>query len=157
MKRYYLLIGALLLLLTSGCLGAKSKIEQGYTYKKGDTFSFEIIDQANVPEEGMNIFKTKLKENLNKLGYSGSSPNKVLEITFTNYHLLNTGKRVMFGAFAGSDNITTTVKIKEKSNGNVVGQLMVESVTGSIYSSSTSIVQGHADKITNYLKTGQVY
>ena len=157
MKRCYLLIGALTLLLTSGCLGSKSKIDQSYTYTKGDTFSFEIIDQANVSEEGMNIFKTRLKENLNKLGYSGTSPNKVLEITFTNYHLLNTGNRVMFGAFAGSDNIATTVKIKEKSNGNVVGQLMVESVTGSIYSSSTSIVQGHADKITNYFKTGQVY
>ena len=61
------------------------------------------------------------------------------------------------GAFAGSDNIQTTVKIKEKSSGNVVGQLMVESVTESIYSSSTSIVQGHADKITKYLETGQVY
>jgi len=157
MKRFYLVIGVLVLFLMSGCLGAKSKIEQNYTYKKGDSFSFEIIDQANVPEEGMNIFKNRLTENLNKLGYGGSTPNKVLEITFTNYHLLNTAKRAMFGLFAGSDDIKSTVKIKDKSSGNVVGQIMVETVTGSIYSSSTSIIQGHADKITDYLKTGQIY
>lgn len=157
MKRYYFLLGILVLFLTSGCLGAKSKVEQGYTYKKGDSFSFEIIDQANVPEEGMNIFESRLKENLNKLGYASGSPNKVLEITFTNYQLLNTAKRAIFGAFAGSDNIKSTVKIKEKGSGKVIGQLMVESVTGSIYASSTSIVQGHADKITDYLKTGQLY
>ena len=157
MKKFYLVIGALILFIMSGCLGAKSKVEQNYTYKQGDSFTFEIIDQANVPDEGMNIFKTRLKDNLNKLGYSGSSPNKVLEITFTNYKLLKTAKRMLLGGFAGNDNIKTAIKIIEKGNGNVVGKLMVESGTGSIYSTSTQIVQGHADKITKYLKTGQGY
>jgi hypothetical protein len=152
-------IQAILLVITvsimTGCVGTSLQVQRSYVYDQSDTFSYEIIDNANVTTKGMSIFKDRLNSQFNKMGLSNTKPNKIVEITFSNYHMRPGASRALVGIMAGADNITSMVTIKEKGTNNIVGSFQVISKNPTATSSARGLIEQHADEIVNYIKFGE--
>jgi Domain of unknown function (DUF4410) len=155
MKTLTVFAVALIMIVVSGCVGTKMQVQQDYTYVASDSFSYEISDQAEVTEEGMAVFKERLDGKLEELGLSSDEANKTIEITFTNYRMRHGASRALVGIMAGSDNITSTVLIKDNATGEVVCEMEVVSKNSTATGSAKGLIQGHADKIVNYIKNGK--
>lgn len=155
MKHFKLSVFFLSLIIITGCAGTSLKVDQGYAYTESDFFSYEIIDEAGVSDEGMSIFKTRLDANLKRLGLDGTDPDKVIEITFNSYRMRHGAARALVGIMAGKDNITSTVFIKEKTSGNILGKIQVVSQNPTATGTARGLIEQHADKITSYIKTGK--
>ena len=159
----YLAFTALLLLI-SGCSGSfigsgvlpgtgtELIVDQGFVNDGSKNFSYEIIDVAyQVSEEDKSIFKNRLELLLNeKLLYKENS-NKVIEITFNNYNMRSGVSRAMLGVAGGIDRITTTVIIKEKDSGKILGKSRVMSKNATAWSSSNNSIEQHVYKIVSYI------
>lgn len=154
MKFSKLLVIGFVVTIMSGCVGTNLTIDQSYSYKNSDSFSYEVIDKASVTEKGMTIFKSQLDSKLEQLGLAGGNANKLVEITFNNYYMRHGAARALVGVMAGADNITSTVIIKDKVSGTIVGKLQVVSKNPTATGSARSLIQQHADKIATYIKTG---
>lgn len=148
---------SMLLLLSLSLIGCSTDmiVKQPYTYSSADNFSEQVIDHADVSKQGMSIFQAHLKQQMETLGLtrSDASTNKVVEITFTDYYMRHGAARTVLGPFSGSDQITTDVVIKDMT-GQVVGQFVVVSENSTLQSAH-SLIEDHAEKIAQYLKTGQ--
>ena len=155
MKHTYSLSIALLFVLLTGCAGTNVTVNKQYNYVSTDTFKYNIIDNANVTAQGMDIFKGRLKSKLDEQSLLSNNSNKIIEITFTNYYMRHGATRSLAGIMAGSDNITTTVLIKDKANGKVVGEIVVISKNPTAVGTAQGLIEGHADKIVSFIKTGK--
>lgn len=152
-KTIFLLIAIAML---AGCVGTDLQEKQSYTANQSDSFSYEIIETDNVSAEGMSIFKNRLDSKLSALGLSDQNPNKTVEITFKNYYMRHGAARALVGIMAGADNITTEVTIKDKSTGAVLGSFQVVSKNPTATGTARGLIEQHADKIANYIKSGEV-
>ncbi|MFV8781139.1 DUF4410 domain-containing protein [Microbulbifer sp. SA54] len=156
MKSLKIALLSTLAIIMSGCVGTNLNVVQGFAYQASDSFSYEIIDQASVTDKGMSIFKNQLNTKFQALGLvNGTEPNKVVEITFTNYYMRHGAARALAGVMAGADNITTTVIIRDLQTDSVVGQMEVVSKNPTATGSARGLIEGHADKIAMYIKQGK--
>lgn len=162
MKITKVLVCAVIAAVLSGCVGTNLVVDQPYSYQPTDAFSYEIVDKANVTDKGMSIFKSKLDQNLSQLGLQqgdnqgAAGSNRVIEITFNNYYMRHGAARALAGVMAGADNITSTVLIKDKESREVLSRLQVESKNPTATSSARALIEQHATKITDYIKTGKI-
>ena len=158
MSNIKLIISMVTVIFMIGCYGTNLKINQKYMYASSDTFSYEIIEEAKVSEEGMAIFKIRLESNLNALkliSEEKGTSNKLIEITFNNYYMRHGAARSLVGVMAGVDNITSTVLIKDKDSGTIVGEFQVVSENPTAVMTARALIEDHADRIANYIKTGK--
>ncbi|WP_299010089.1 DUF4410 domain-containing protein [uncultured Shewanella sp.] len=152
MKICRLISVVLLMVCVTGCAGTRLSVLKDYHYQETTLFSYEIIDEANVTEKGMQIFKTQFDENLKKLQLVNEASDKVIEVTFTHYYMRHGASRALLGAMAGSDNITSQVLIKDKNTGDVLAELKVVSKNPTAFGSVQGLIKQHADKITDYIR-----
>ncbi|WNO10801.1 DUF4410 domain-containing protein [Teredinibacter sp. KSP-S5-2] len=157
MKKMVVLTLVFSYVFLAGCAGTHLRVDQGYAFQQNDIFSYEIVDNANVTPQGMSIFKERLESKIKALGLNTSGEStKLIEVTFTNYYMRHGAARALVGVMAGSDNITSTVLIKDRSSGEIVGKLQVVSKNPTATSSARLLIEQHADKIADYIKTGKL-
>ena len=147
------MISVLAIIFITGCAGTSVTVQQDFNYKTTELFAYTIIDQASVTEQGMGIFKAQLENNLKKLDLIDKNSNTIIEVTFTNYYMRHGASRALLGAMAGTDNITSTVLVKEKDTGNVIAKLQVVSKNPTAIGTARGLIQEHANEITNYIKS----
>ncbi|GAA5218971.1 DUF4410 domain-containing protein [Corallincola platygyrae] len=147
---------SLLVAFLAGCAGTKVVVEQAYVLNHSDKFEREIIDHANVTDKGMEIFETRLDSQLSQLGDSSANEaTREVEITFTKYYMRHGAARALAGIMAGSDNITSTVVIKDSKDGKVLGKITVVSENPTATGSAKGLIEQHADKIISFIRTGK--
>ena len=117
-----------------------------------EKFSYKLKDPYIVPEKEREVFKNTLETTLREKNIFRTDSNLVLEITFEEYFMRNASSRLMVGALAGTDNITSSVIIKNKENGQVLGQFKVISKNPTALGSKNSLIQEHVDKISSFLQ-----
>ncbi len=151
--------GALLLsLLLAGCIGTSLRVNAPYQPSPGQKLTYEIVDKAQTSEEALTIMRERLNEQLEAAGLlakSADGSTRAVEIVVTNYVMRHGATRFWAGAFAGADNILTTVVVKDAKTKEVLSRFEAESRNPSAWATSRGLIQGHADKIVNYLKSGQ--
>ncbi len=144
-----------MLALLTGCVGTSLKVDQSYVYNASDSFSYSIIDEAEVTPQGMSIFKDRLKAQLIESTLYSEDSNKEIEVTINNYRMRHGAARALAGIMAGADNITSTIRIKDKSSGDVVGEFQVVSKNPTATGTAKGLIEQHADKIVVYVKSGK--
>ena len=65
------------------------------------------------------------------------------------------GERIALGIFAGKDIIDTLVLIKSKENNAILAEFSVESSNNTAWGTTDGLIEGHADKIIQYLTDGK--
>ncbi len=117
-----------------------------------EKFSYELKEWYKLPEIEQGVFENRLKTVLIEENIFGVDSNLVLEITFEEYFIRNASTRFIGGVLAGIDNITTSVIIKNKENGQVLGRFNVTSKNATAWGSKNSLIEQHADKIVSFLQ-----
>ena len=116
-----------------------------------EKFSYELKDWYKIPEIERGVFENKLETTLTEKNIFGADSNLVLEITFEQYFMCDASSRLMGGVLAGIDNITTSVIIKNKENGQVLGRFKAISKNATAWGSKNSLIEQHAEKIASFL------
>ena len=154
-----LVAGALLpCLLLVACAGASLRVDRPYQPSPGQKFTYEIVNKAQVPAEGLGILEARLATQLTGSGLLTSRTDKsarTVEIVIENYYMRHGATRAMVGVMAGADNILSTVIVKEAGSGEVLARFQVQSSNPTALGTSRGLIEEHADKIVNYLKSGQ--
>ena len=117
-----------------------------------EKFSYELKDWYKIPETERGVFENRLETTLTEKNIFGADSNLVLEITFEEYFIRDASSRFMVGVLAGIDNITTSVIIKNKENGEVLGRFKAISKNATAWGSKNSLIEQHADKIASFLQ-----
>jgi hypothetical protein len=144
-------------LLLAGCIGTSVRPLTPYQSSAGETFTYRFMGEEKMSVEGLQIMRERLDMQLEAAGLrkSGAGPTREVDIVINNYFMRHGAARAMGGILAGIDNILTTVVVKDSTTQTVLSKFEVESKNPSAWATSRGLIQGHADKIVNYLKTGQ--
>lgn len=144
--------------LLAGCAGTSAIVQTEYRLAQGEKLKLQLSTPPTASEEGMTILRERLTTQLSSsalLAGSTDASSKVVEVTVTNYYMRHGAARAMAGIMAGSDNIQSTVKIKEPATGKVLSEFKVESKNPSAWGSSKGLIEEHADKIVETLKSAK--
>lgn len=142
-------IGVLALL--TACVGSNTIVKQAYSFHEGDSFSYRINNKAEVPTEELATFENRLKQQLGERGLTSDKPNRTLEIVITKFRFRSETARVLAGTSAGTDAVISTIVVKSAADSSVLGELEVASQNPTIASTSTDLMNSHADKIVKSL------
>lgn len=158
MKRTVNLITfSLLLIIFVGCAGTASKIQVPYNPIPDTKLTYTVIPKAEISDEGLNILNARLDTQLTQCGLlaadTDQSGNSV-DITITNYYMRHGAARALVGIMAGVDNMQSKVVVKNRDSQDIVGEFTVESTNPSAWGTSTGMIQEHADKIVQCLRSG---
>lgn len=138
-----------------GCAGTSAIVQSEYRLAQGEKVKLQLSTPPTASEEGMAILRERLTTQLssNALLAGGSdASNRTVEVIVTNYYMRHGAARAMVGIMAGSDNIQSTVKIKDSSTGNVLSEFTVQSKNPTAWGTSKGLIEEHADKIVATLK-----
>lgn len=141
--------------LLGGCAGTSATIQSEYRVAPGEKLKLQLNTPPTASEEGVGILRERLNSQLDANGLlaaSGAGTNRAIEVNVTNYYMRHGAARALVGIMAGSDNIQSTVKIKDLASGKVLSEFKVESKNPSAWGSSKGLIQNHADKIVATLK-----
>tara|TARA_Y100000768_G_C23850815_1_gene620878 strand:+ start:258 stop:749 length:492 start_codon:yes stop_codon:yes gene_type:complete len=141
--------------INSGTLpgtGTELTIFEEFQPKGMEKFSYELKDWYKIPKIERGVFENRLETTLTEKNIFGADSNLVLEITFEEYFIRDASSRFMGGVMAGVDNITTSVIIKNKENGQVLGRFNAISKNATAWGSKNSLIEQHADKIASFLQ-----
>lgn len=153
MKPLHTIIITTAIIIMTGCAGTSSQIEKNYTYNASDTFTYKIFNDAKISAKGSLIFKQKLDIELAKIGLSSAEKaNKKIDITVQNYRMRPGAARALVGIFAGTDNMTSEIIIKDSATGEVLGELQVVSKNPTAWGTSKGLIEQHADEIVAFIK-----
>ncbi len=145
-------------LLLAACIGTSLRVNAPYQPSPGQKLTYELVDKAQTSEEALTIMRERLNEELEAAGLlakGADASTRAVEIVVTNYFMRHGAARFWGGVFAGTDNIVTTVVVKDAKTQAVVSKFEAESKNPTAWATSRGLIQGHADKIVNYLKSGQ--
>jgi len=145
-------------LLLAGCMGTSLRAHTPYQPSAGQSFTYKFVDGEKMSVEGLEIMRERLGSQLEAAGLlakSAAGPTREVDIVINNYFMRHGAARAMGGILHGIDNIFTTVVVKDARTMTVLSKFEVESKNPTAWATSRGLIQGHADKIVNYLKTGQ--
>ena len=144
-------------LLLGGCIGTSLRAHTPYQPSAGQSFTYKFVDEGKMSAEGLEIMRERLDSQLEAAGLTkgAAGPAREVDIVINNYFMRHGAARAMGGILHGIDNILTTVLVKDAKTQTVLSKFEVESKNPSAWATSRGLIQGHADKIVNYLKTGQ--
>lgn len=151
MKEVLLLATALVL---SGCFGTKLSVQDPYDENvQNDKFSYEIVEEVDVPDKALDILTNRLESRLVELDHLATSDNAnmEMEIVFTDYYMRHGAARMLVGVMAGTDSIITKVYLRDIEKNELVSVFTVESQNPTALSSARSLIEEHAEKIANYI------
>jgi hypothetical protein len=145
-------------LLIAGCAGTSMRVQTQYHPVAGEKLRYEIVNMANVSEEGLVIMRLRLNNDLSGKGLlatGAQESSRAVQVVVNTYYMRNGATRALVGVMAGSDRIISTVNVKEVKTGAVLGEFVVESKNPTAMGTSRGLIEQHADLIARYLETGQ--
>jgi t-SNARE complex subunit (syntaxin) len=154
MKRFLVTI---ILILLAGC-ATTAQIQSQYRLAQGEKLKLQVTAPPAAAEEALQIFKERLTAQLLSNGLLAAPSDasaRNLEVAVTNYTMRHGAARAMLGIMAGSDNMQSTVKIKDQTTGSVLSEFTVESTNSTAWGTSKGMIEDHADKIVETLKAGK--
>jgi hypothetical protein len=146
-----MLIATLLLVAQSllvGC-GTSAVVTSDYRLAQGEKVKLQLSTPPAASEEGVTIFRERLRAQLvgkGLLADPNDASGKTLEVTVNNYSMRHGAARAMVGIMAGSDNIQSTVKVKD-GTGKALSEFTVESKNSTAWGTSRGLIEEHADEI----------
>ena len=140
--------------LMAGCAGTKLSVQAPYRPDTASKLSYVITPKVAVSEEALGILRQRLDIQLNAEGLLGPNPTRQVEISIVNYYMRHGAARALVGVMAGADNMQSTVTIRDTQTQAVLGEFKVESNNATAMGTSRAMIEEHADKIANYLKSG---
>ena len=143
--------------LFAGC-STSAKIQSEYKLPQGEKFSFRVTAPTDINAEARQIFDASLTSQLSGSGLLAGSSDvnaRSLEIAVRNYNMRHGAARALLGILAGSDNMQSTVKVKDKGTGAVLSEFSVESKNSTAWGTSKGMIEDQADKIVDTLKSGK--
>ena len=143
--------------LVAGCT-TSAKVQSEYKLAQGEKFSFLITAPTEVSAEARQIFNERLTSQLTGSGLLAASSDasaRSLEIAVTNYNMRHGAARALLGIMAGSDNMQSTIKVKDRGTGAVLSEFSIESKNSTAWGTSRGMIEDHADKIVETLKGGK--
>jgi len=144
-------------LFITGC-STTARVQSDYKLVAGEKLDLKVSAPPSATQEALQIFNARLTSQLSNSGLlAGPSDSSVLvlDVEVTNYSMRHGAARAMLGILAGSDNIQSTVRIKDRSNGAVLSQFTVESSNSTAWGTSRGTIEDHADKIVETLRSGK--
>lgn len=149
------LLMAVVLLGVAGCTSTNMRVQHEYVHSDQDRFAYDIVTAVSVTDIGLSIFTLRLDQSLKQLDIDASEgATKTARITFIRYYVRHGATRVFAGIAAGVDKIVTNVEIIDNQTGQAVSKFVVSSTNPSAIWTAKGLIQQHADKIANYLKSG---
>lgn len=142
-----------LLAFLTGC-ATSSNIQKEYRLTPGERLKLQLI-APTATDVGKQILRERLETQLSNnglLAQTSDSAARILEVNVTNYMFRPGAARVMLGFLAGTDNVQSTVKVKDAVTGNTLSEYTVESKNASAWGSAGGLLENHADEIVATLK-----
>jgi uncharacterized protein DUF4410 len=159
MKRVSIAAIVLCCALFAGCAGTSLRVSEQYQPSAGQRFTYDIINKAPMSDEGLAIMRERLTSQLAASGLLATSADgsaRAVQIVIENYYMRHGATRAMVGVMAGSDNILSTIVVKDVKTGTALSKFEVQSKNPTAWGTSRGMIEDHADKIVNYLKSGQL-
>ena len=141
--------------LLAGC-STGAKVQTAYQLSEGDKLKVKVSTPAEAKDEGMKIFRDRLDAQLAAKGLLAKSSDgsaRTLDVTMTNYRMRHGAARGLAGIFAGTDNIQSTVKVRD--GAKVLSEFTVESKNATAWGTSRGMIEDHADQIVTTLQAGK--
>jgi hypothetical protein len=154
MKR---ILVTIILMVLAGC-ATTAQIQSEYRLAQGEKLKLQVTVPPSATEEALQIFNERLTTQLWSNGLLAGPTDATarnLEVAVTNYSMRHGAARAMLGIMAGSDNMQSTVKIKDQATGSVLSEFTVESTNSTAWGTSRGMIEDHADKIVETLKVGK--
>ncbi|MEP6823313.1 MAG: DUF4410 domain-containing protein [Ramlibacter sp.] len=143
--------------LVAGCT-TSARVQSEYKLPQGEKFSFQVTAPTNVSAEARQIFDERLRGQLaggSLLAGSSDVNARSLEIAVTTYNMRHGAARALLGILAGSDDMQSTVKVRDRGTGAVLSEFSVESRNSTAWGTSKGMIEDQADKIVETLKGGK--
>ncbi|MHB8914271.1 MAG: DUF4410 domain-containing protein [Thiobacillus sp.] len=153
MQKLFLPLFISVLTLLAGC-ATSSNVQKEYRVAQGETFKLQVT-APTATEQGLNILRDRLVAQLSSnrlLATALDTPTRTLEVNVTNYVMRHGASRAMLGLFAGSDNVQSTVRVKDLTTGSTLAEFAVESKNFSAWGTSGGLLEDHADEIVATLR-----
>lgn len=157
MNKLLLSVFLALIVLLSGC-ATSMQVQTEHKPTIGEKFKYQIITKAEVTEEALGILRSRLNGQLSNSGQLAGNADggaAQVDVTITSYRMRHGATRAMVGIFAGTDNMASTVTIKDPKTNSVKAQFEVGSRNATAWGTSRGMIEDHADQIAKYLTTGR--
>tara|TARA_R110002049_G_scaffold100902_1_gene245308 strand:- start:10239 stop:10673 length:435 start_codon:yes stop_codon:yes gene_type:complete len=138
-------------LIFSGCATTETRVQAEYAPSDDDTFSIEIKNTANATETALTVFESQLSTHDSVLHTGKPNPSRLVTIEFTKYTARNPTERVLAGAMAGSDTVSTFTMVQDAETGEVLGMVNHDTRNSTAVEGINSLLRTHADKVVEYL------
>lgn len=141
--------------LLAGCAGTSAIVQSEYHIAQGEKLKLQLSTPLKANENGMTILRERLTTQLSSnalLAGGGDASSKTIDVNVTNYYMRHGAARALAGIMAGTDNIQSTVKVKDTATGKSLSEFTVESKNPSAWGTSKALIEEHADKIVEMLK-----
>ncbi|MDK2124713.1 DUF4410 domain-containing protein [Parachitinimonas caeni] len=154
MKKAITVLACAVSIVLGGCAGTAAVVRSEYRLSEGEKVAFTVSAPADLGEEARGILNARLTEKLTAnslLATTADASARELEIQVTNYRMRHGAARALLGIMAGTDNIQSTIKVKNKASGAVLSEFQIESKNPTAWGTSKSMIEEHADKIVDTL------
>lgn len=144
-------------ILVAGCT-TSMQVQTAYKPAPDERFHYRVNPQVEVSEEALGILRARLDKQLgagSQLASGGDERANAVEVTITSYRMRHGAVRAMVGIFAGTDNMESTVEVKDSKWHAIKGKFAVFTSNASAWLTSRGLIEDHADQIAQYLKTGK--
>ena len=142
----------------AGCAGTSLREQTPYQADPAAKVAYTLDANVAASDEGVTILRERLNERLNAarlLAANASGAARTVEITIVAYRMRHGAARALVGVMAGTDYIHSSVVIKDAQTQQVLGEARVESRNPTAWGSAQGLIQGHADAIVAYIKSGK--
>lgn len=145
------------LVALTGCVGSQSTVREAYRgAQPSERFVLQIQNPGQMTGEAWQILEGRLKQQLGTTLTAGADATaNRLEVRVDYYRMRHGAVRAMFGIMAGRDHIQSMVTIKS-ADGRVLGTTVVDSTNPTAMWTSRGLIEGHADEIVGFLKSGGI-
>jgi hypothetical protein len=142
----------------TGCAGTAARIQTDYRLAQGEKVKLQLTAPPTATEEGLQILRDRLTMQLSNsdlLAQTSDASARTVEVAVTNYSLRHGAARALLGILAGTDNLQSTVTMKDQTTGRTLSAFAVESKNPTALGTSRALIEEHADTIVETLKGGK--
>jgi len=153
LRQYLILICAMSASIITGC-GTTSTVMDPIDASEVQPYSVSVEYNVEVSDDWKYMFESKLDVQLSAARMKADQTDTVsnlAEITFITFRLRDDGTRLMAGIFAGTDEITSNIVVRD-SSGNVIGNGTVTTTNSSAWGSNDGYLEDHARDIVKFLQ-----
>ena len=144
--------------LLTGCAGTAARIQTDYRLARGEKVKLQLSAPPTATEEGLQILRDRLTMQLSNsdlLAQTSDGSARTLQVVVTNYSLRHGAARAMLGILAGTDNLQSTVTMKDQTTSRTLSEFAVVSKNPTALGTSRALIEEHADTIVETLKGGK--